>query len=100
MTRLRPAIPVAALDRDKGCSIGKYLTDARHHVRKIEDFYDHAGALGYDQAVYHWHQLSDLAFRASQSQKYKGEAGLIVVLQQSIKPKMDEMEERKKKENP
>lgn len=75
-----------------------YLSKARHHVRQIEDYYDHAGDLGYDQAIYHWHQLLDLMGRAYESEKHKADAQWIRLRMESVKPKMEEMEKRKEEQ--
>ncbi len=74
--------------------MGKYLNDARHHVEKIENYYNYAGERGYGQAVYHWDRLSELALRAMQSKNDKDDLGMIQELRKSCKLMMDEMKNR------
>jgi hypothetical protein len=75
--------------------MGKYLTEARRHIKKIEHYRNHAGIRGYDQAIDHWNELSDLMLRAQRSRKDSGDASMIHALRESTKPLMDEMEQRK-----
>lgn len=77
--------------------MGRYLRDARHHVKKIEHYYKYAGKRGYAQAEYHWNELSGLVHRAMRSKNDKGDAPLIQAIRESVKDMMDEMKEREAK---
>ena len=74
--------------------MGKYLKEARHHVEKIQYYFDHTGAKGYSQAKYHYDELSNLLMRAHKSSKDKGDTSIIQTLYKSAGHLMEQMRKR------
>jgi len=77
--------------------MGRYLSKARHHAERIEYYHKIADQHGYAQAVYHWEQLSGLAYRADRSKNDKSDTPMILGIRESVQYMMDEMKERAKK---
>jgi hypothetical protein len=75
-------------------TMGRYLKEARHHIEKIQKYFDHAGPKGYSQAKYHYDELSNLLMRVYRSSKDKGDAPIIQALKKSIDPLMEQMRKR------
>lgn len=73
-----------------------YFKEAQRHVEQIKYFYDNAGSRGYDQAVYHFNELTGLIFKAMKSKRYKDEVPLINSIKKDMQTLMDEMKNRKK----
>jgi len=74
--------------------MGKYLKEARHHVEKIQYYFDHAGAKGYSQAKYYYDELSNLLMRSYRSRKDKGDTSIIHALYKSVDHLMEQMRKR------
>jgi hypothetical protein len=74
--------------------MGRYLTNARYHLERIE-YYHRVGAdLGYKQAKYHYDELCSLIGRSMQSKNDKNDAPVIVALKESAVELMNDMRKR------
>jgi hypothetical protein len=74
--------------------MGRYEREARRHAQQIQYYYNHAGAMGYSQARYHYSRLSDLINRALRSKHEKSDAVVIQILNKSADLLMQEMRRR------
>jgi hypothetical protein len=74
--------------------MGQYLKEARHHARKIQYYYDHAGSRGYSQAEYHYDELCGLMIRAERSKNGRNDLVIIQALKESAVGLMEEMRKR------
>jgi hypothetical protein len=71
--------------------MGRYLTNARYHLERIQYYHRVAGSNGHKQAANHYHELCTLIERAMHSKNDKNDAVVIAVLKQSAHELMDEM---------
>lgn len=74
--------------------MSRYLRDAEHHAKSIQDCYDSADALGYKDAEYAFQQLTGLIGRAHSSKNDKADVPLITEMVKTARPLMDEMKKR------
>lgn len=70
------------------------LSDARHHVEKIQYYHLHAGSTGYSQARYHQLQLEEILNRALHSKCSMGTVYAIQKIIEDVQPLMDIMLQR------
>ena len=75
--------------------MSRYLRDAEHHAKSIQDCYGNAGALGYKDAEYAFQQLTSLIGRAHSSKNDKADVPLITEMVKTARPLMDEMKKRR-----
>ena len=78
--------------------MGKYAKKAKHHADKIRHYYEHAGAMGHEQAKYNYNELSNLIGRAFRSKNDKSDVVLIQSLIESVRPLMEEMKRREQED--
>jgi hypothetical protein len=64
--------------------MGRFLTDARQHVERIQYYHENAPFRGYAQAYPHYSKLDELMLRAEKSQ----------ALKESVSELMEEMRKR------
>ena len=74
--------------------MSRYLRDAEHYAKSIQDCYDNAGALGYRDAEYAFQRLKGLIGRAHSSKNDKADVPLITEMVKTARPLMDEMKKR------
>jgi hypothetical protein len=79
--------------------MGRYLTDARYHLERIEYYHRFAADLGYKQAKHHYDELCSLIGRSMQSKNDKHDAPVIVALKESAAELMDVMRKRAEAES-
>lgn len=79
--------------------MGRYLTNARHHLERIQYYHRFAGLNAHRQAAYHYHELCTLIDRAMHSKNDKNDAVVIAALREPAAELMREMRQREKDEN-
>lgn len=66
-----------------------YLNDARRHAEKIKYYYDHAGANGHSQALYHYHELGECYSKSAR--RHDGDAAALQIMYVNAGKLMEEM---------
>ena len=74
--------------------MSRYLREAKHHAESIQTCYDNADASEYNEAEYHFQQLTGLIGRAHNSKNDKADVPLITEMVKRARPLMDEMKKR------
>lgn len=74
--------------------MGRYLTDAKHHMNRIRHYYDHAGAAGHEQAQHHYHELGGCYKKSAGKNQHAGDAPVIKGMCDEAGKLMAEMKNR------
>jgi hypothetical protein len=74
--------------------MGRFLTDAKHHVERIQYYHENAPFRGYAQAYPHYSKLDELMSRAEKSKSDKRDVAAIQELRESVSDLMEEMRKR------
>jgi Cu/Zn superoxide dismutase len=77
--------------------MAQFFKEANKCKNKIEHFYKHGRSSAYIRAKPYFNKMAELMHKAQQTGKNQGDAPLIKVLYDQLKPKMDEMRERQEK---